>query len=83
MIKGVTPTVQFVKIVSDELTALMGGERFVLEEPDDGPQIVLMAGLQGVGKTTASAKIAYYLQQRENRKVPANNRISIFVFSAG
>ena len=68
--KGVTPTVQFVKVVSDELTALMGGERFQLEEPDDGPQIILMAGLQGVGKTTVCAKIARYLQ-KENRKVTA------------
>ena len=83
MIKGVTPTVQFVKIVSDELTALMGGERFVLDEPDDGPQIVLMAGLQGVGKTTASAKIAHYLQQKENRKVAEANRISAFMLFAG
>ena len=60
--------VQLVKVVNDELTALMGGERYGLVEPDTGPQIVLMAGLQGVGKTTVCAKIARYLQ-KENRKV--------------
>lgn len=60
--------VQFVKVVNDELTALMGGERSALEEPEDGPQMILLAGLQGVGKTTVSAKIANYLLS-ENRKV--------------
>lgn len=67
MIKGVTPKVQLVKVVSDELTALMGGERVDLEDPDDGPQIILMAGLQGVGKTTVCAKIALYLQKQEKK----------------
>eukprot|EP00210_Caulerpa_lentillifera_P001712 g1645.t1 len=69
VIKGVTPQIQLVKVVSDELTALMGGERVELEDPDDSPQIILMAGLQGVGKTTVCAKIAFYLQNQGKKVI--------------
>lgn len=61
-----TPEIQLVKVVRDELVALMGSERMDLEVSVFGPQIVLLAGLQGVGKTTACAKLA--LLQRKNEK---------------
>lgn len=64
-----TPQIQLVKVVSDELTALMGGERVELEDPDEDPQIILMAGLQGVGKTTVCAKIAFYLQNQGKKVI--------------
>lgn len=68
VIKGVTPEIQLVKVVRDELVALMGSERMDLEVSVFGPQIVLLAGLQGVGKTTACAKLAL-LQQKNEKKV--------------
>jgi len=65
----VTPQIQLVKVVSDELTALMGGERVELEDPDESSQIILMAGLQGVGKTTVCAKIAFCLQNQGKKVI--------------
>jgi signal recognition particle subunit SRP54 len=64
---GVTPQVQFVKLVSDELVALMGdagSKDLEPARPGGGPQVVLMAGLQGVGKTTAAGKLARLLAKR-------------------
>jgi signal recognition particle subunit SRP54 len=57
------PGQQVVKIVSDELTALMGGESQELVFSPRPPTIVLMAGLQGSGKTTATGKLARYLRE--------------------
>ena len=56
-----------VKIVKDELTALMGGE---LEEVNlsASPSVILMSGLQGSGKTTFSGKLANYLKTKKNKK---------------
>eukprot|EP00803_Ostreobium_quekettii_P006048 evm.model.scf_430.7 EVM.evm.TU.scf_430.7 scf_430:50895-55731(-) len=68
VIKGVTPEIQLVKVVQDELVKLMGSQRMDLEASVFGPQIVLMAGLQGVGKTTACAKMAL-LQKNSEKKV--------------
>jgi signal recognition particle subunit SRP54 len=58
------PGQQVVKIVSDELTALMGGEAEELVFSPSPPTIVLMAGLQGSGKTTATGKLARYLREQ-------------------
>jgi signal recognition particle subunit SRP54 len=55
---SLTPDQQVVKIVSDELTALMGDANVALPLASKPPTIVLMAGLQGSGKTTCSAKLA-------------------------
>ncbi|HLH65456.1 MAG TPA: signal recognition particle protein [Solirubrobacteraceae bacterium] len=55
---------QVVKIVSDELTELMGGAARDLSFSPRPPTIVLMAGLQGSGKTTATAKLARHLRER-------------------
>jgi signal recognition particle subunit SRP54 len=66
VIAGVRPDQQFVKIVHDELLAVMGETNVPLAEADNPPTIVLMAGLQGTGKTTATAKLALHLR-KQNR----------------
>jgi signal recognition particle subunit SRP54 len=63
IIGQLNPGQQVVKIVSDELTALMGGESQELVFSPRPPTIVLMAGLQGSGKTTATGKLARYLRE--------------------
>ncbi|MCS6814079.1 MAG: signal recognition particle protein [Cyanobacteria bacterium] len=68
VIKGVRPDQQFIKIVHDELVAIMGETNVPLATAETAPTIVLMAGLQGTGKTTASAKLALHLR-KENRSV--------------
>jgi signal recognition particle subunit SRP54 len=55
------PGQQVVKIVNEELAELMGGEGVDLAIANSGPTVILMAGLQGSGKTTACAKLASYL----------------------
>jgi signal recognition particle subunit SRP54 len=65
VISGVNPREQFIKIVYDELAALMGETNEPLAEADTAPTIVLMAGLQGTGKTTATAKLALHLRKIE------------------
>ncbi|XP_030548543.2 signal recognition particle 54 kDa protein, chloroplastic isoform X1 [Rhodamnia argentea] len=63
LIRGVRPDQQLVKIVHDELVKLMGGEVSELVFAKSGPTVILLAGLQGVGKTTVCAKLAYYLKK--------------------
>lgn len=65
---GLNPGQQVVKIVNEELAALLGGADRQLVFSDSGPTVVLMAGLQGSGKTTASVKLAKLLSG-EGRKV--------------
>jgi len=62
VLESLTPAQQVIKIVNEELTALMGGENARLEFPSKGPCVVLMCGLQGSGKTTHSAKLARYFK---------------------
>jgi signal recognition particle subunit SRP54 len=63
------PGQQVVKIVSDELTELMGGAARDLAFASKPPTVVLMAGLQGSGKTTATAKLARYLRDERGSSV--------------
>lgn len=63
LIRGVKPDQQLVKIVRDELVKLMGGEMTDLVYAKSGPTVILLAGLQGVGKTTVCAKLAFYLKK--------------------
>src|SRR2546421_2038437 len=63
------PGQQFVRIVTDELTELMGGAARDLAFSSKPPTVVLMAGLQGSGKTTASAKLARYLREEHSSSV--------------
>jgi len=71
VIKGVTPGQQLVKLVFDELKELMGADAATLNPPrgDGEPAVVLMAGLQGVGKTTACGKLALFLQKQGKKVV--------------
>jgi signal recognition particle subunit SRP54 len=68
LIKAVEPGHQFIKIFHDELTALMGGESASLPMVGNGPTVIMMAGLQGSGKTTTCAKLALHLRKKKSRK---------------
>jgi signal recognition particle subunit SRP54 len=69
VVKSVTPGQQVVKIVHDELTALMGSGSSRLVYTSKQPTVILLAGLQGSGKTTTAAKLALLL--RNDGKQPA------------
>jgi signal recognition particle subunit SRP54 len=69
VIGKLNPGQQVVKIVSDELTELMGGAARELSFSSRPPTVVLMAGLQGSGKTTAAAKLARYLREQHGSAV--------------
>ncbi|MBS9777278.1 MAG: signal recognition particle protein [Gammaproteobacteria bacterium] len=64
-----SPGQEFIKIVHDELTSIMGEENDGLDLSAQPPAVILMAGLQGSGKTTSTAKLAKHLIDRENKKV--------------
>ncbi|MEM9623150.1 MAG: signal recognition particle protein [Pseudomonadota bacterium] len=66
---ALNPGEQFVKIVHDELVHTMGDANDALNLATAPPAIILMAGLQGAGKTTTVAKLARYLQERDKKKV--------------
>ncbi|WP_019500119.1 signal recognition particle protein [Pseudanabaena sp. PCC 6802] len=65
VVAGVSPAQQFIKIVYDELVQLMGESNHPLAEANTPPTVVLMAGLQGTGKTTATAKLALHLRKQD------------------
>ena len=65
--KSLTPGQQVIKIVNEELVATLGGTTGKLVIASKPPSIVMMAGLQGAGKTTASAKLARLLVQQGRR----------------
>ncbi len=70
VIKGVNPAQQVVKVVHDEIVELLGADETelrVLNAP--APAAILMVGLQGAGKTTSSAKIGRFLQDKHSKKV--------------
>ncbi|WP_448247242.1 signal recognition particle protein [Thalassotalea agariperforans] len=67
--KSLTPGQVFVKIVQSELETAMGEVNEALDLKAVPPAIVLMAGLQGAGKTTSVAKLAKFLKTREKKKV--------------
>lgn len=66
---SLTPGQALIKIVRDELTALLGQANESLDLRVKPPAVVLMAGLQGAGKTTSTGKLARYLKQREKKSV--------------
>ena len=67
--KSLTPGQVFVKIVQKELEAAMGEVNEALDLKATPPAVILMAGLQGAGKTTSVAKLAKFLTDREKKKV--------------
>ena len=69
VLRSLNPAQQVVKIVSDELTALMGGAARDLVLVPSPPTVILVAGLQGSGKTTACAKLARHLRAEEGKDV--------------
>jgi signal recognition particle subunit SRP54 len=69
VIGQLNPGQQVVKIVSDELTALMGGESEELKFAPSPPTVIVMAGLQGSGKTTACGKLARWLKEERGSSV--------------
>ena len=64
---SVTPGQQFIKIVQDELIGFLSSDNMNLEINQSSPAVILMAGLQGSGKTTTSAKIASFLKREQNK----------------
>jgi signal recognition particle subunit SRP54 len=69
VMKSLTPGQALIKVVRDELTAVMGTANSDLDLSATPPAIVLMAGLQGAGKTTTVAKLARHLAERRKKKV--------------
>ncbi len=72
VMNSLTPAQQVIKIVNEELTALMGNENARIKFANKGPTIIMMCGLQGAGKTTHTAKLAkLYLKQGHRPLVAA------------
>ncbi|MBS0458177.1 MAG: signal recognition particle protein [Proteobacteria bacterium] len=69
VLKSLTPGQALVKVVRDELAAVMGSAASDLQLNVPAPAIILMAGLQGSGKTTTVAKLAKHLKERRKKKV--------------
>ncbi|MCH5584978.1 signal recognition particle protein [Shimazuella sp. AN120528] len=67
VLKSLTPGQQVVKVVNEELTALMGGQESKLTVASSPPTVIMMVGLQGAGKTTSSGKLARLLA-KQNKK---------------
>ena len=67
VMESLTPAQMVIKIVNEELTALMGGTQARLASASHPPTVVMMCGLQGSGKTTHSAKIALKLKEQGHR----------------
>ena len=68
VLESLTPAQQVVKIVSDELTALMGGANARLTYASQPPSVVMMVGLQGAGKTTNVAKLAGLIRSQQGKR---------------
>ena len=66
---SLNPGQQFLKVVQAELEAVMGEKNESLNLAAQPPAVVLMAGLQGAGKTTSVAKLSRYLKEREKKKI--------------
>jgi len=76
VLKGVKPGEQFVKIVHDQLTALMGDTHQELNLSVPAPAVILIVGLNGAGKTTFTGKLALHLRGKSKKEVlmvPADN----------
>ena len=68
VLESLTPSQQLVKIVNDELTEMIGGsEAATLQFSTKSPTVIMMCGLQGAGKTTATAKLALHLSKQSRR----------------
>ncbi|MBS2968957.1 signal recognition particle protein [Metabacillus sp. KIGAM252] len=68
VMQSLTPGQQVIKVVKEELTALMGGEQSKIAVAKKPPTVIMMVGLQGAGKTTTTGKLANLLRKKQNRK---------------
>ena len=67
ILKSLTPAQQVIKIINEELTALMGSKNSKLEFANKGTTVYMLCGLQGAGKTTLSGKLALYLKNQKKK----------------
>ena len=67
VVRGVSPDQQFIQLVHQALVEVMGGANAPLAKADTAPTVILMAGLQGAGKTTATAKLGLHLKEQGRR----------------
>ncbi len=67
--KSLTPGQVMVKIIHDELTRILGQTNVSLSEAAIPPTIIMLVGLQGTGKTTTAAKLAYFLRSRKRESL--------------
>ena len=68
VLEGLNPAQMVVKVVNEELTAMMGGENQKLNLASNGPTVVMLVGLQGAGKPTNGAKLAGYFKKTQNKR---------------
>jgi signal recognition particle subunit SRP54 len=68
VMRSLTPAQQVIKVVRDELTQTLGGEHRPFTIPGANPVVIMMAGVQGSGKTTACAKLALWLKNEKGRQ---------------
>ncbi|MCE2944358.1 MAG: signal recognition particle protein [Xanthomonadaceae bacterium] len=69
VLQSLTPGQALIKVVRDEMTLVMGGQGAELSLAHQPPAVILMAGLQGAGKTTTVGKLAKHLKERRKKKV--------------
>ena len=68
VLEGLNPAQMVVKVVNEELTAMMGGENQKINMASNGPTVVMLVGLQGAGKTTNGAKLAGYFKKTQGKR---------------
>ncbi len=64
VVRGINPGQKFIQVVHEKLIDVMGGENSPITSQNEDPTVVLMAGLQGAGKTTATAKLGLFLKEQ-------------------
>ena len=83
VLKSLSPGQTLVKVVNDELVHVMGEANDAINLNVQPPAVILMAGLQGSGKTTSSAKLARMLMEHERKKVMFMNADAVVVMPGG
>ena len=69
VVRGVNPGQKFIEVVNKELINVMGNENSPLKDNEIKPTVILMAGLQGAGKTTATGKLGLYLKEKGKKVI--------------
>ncbi len=67
VVRGINPGQKFIQVVHEQLVNVMGGENDPLADTEGKPTVILMAGLQGAGKTTATAKLGLFLKEKNKK----------------